>query len=182
MAVKHEVVDQLVGNAHGNLDVVRQVLDEHPELVEARAEWGESALEAASQMGRKDIAALLIERGAEPDFFAHCMLGDVEAVRAALDADPGLARAAGVHELAPLYFAARGDELEVAELLLERGADVNQAVEAGAPVHAAAANGSAELVRRYLAAGADPLVRDYDGRTAREVAEAAGRRDLLDLL
>lgn len=182
MEDRQAVVDQLVGNAHGAPDVVRSILDENPDLVEARATWGESALEAASQMGRKDIARLLIERGAQPDFFAAVMLGDLERVRAALDREPELAHASGVHELAPLYFAAAGDELEMAELLFERGADVNQASPAGAPIHAAVMWGRFALVRRYLEAGADPALRDFENRAAKELAESVKRPEIAALL
>ena len=175
------IVDQLVGNSHGAFDVVRALLEEHPDLVERRSAWGESPLEAATQMGRKDIAALLMDKGAQPDFFAYCMLGDLERAGAELDAHPELATARGVHELAPLYFAAMGDNPEMVDLLLARGADVNAASGAGAPIHAAAMRGRSEIVKRLLEAGADPNARDYEGRTARQAAEAAHRPGIAQL-
>jgi ankyrin repeat protein len=67
------------------------------------------------------------------------------------------------------------------ELLLSRGADVNLASGAGAPIHAAAMKGRSEIVNRLLAAGADPLARDYEGRTARQAAEAATRPGIAQL-
>lgn len=181
MAEEQELVDQLVGNSHGAFEVVRDLLEQHPELATRRATWGESPLEAATQMGRKDIAALLMDKGAEPDFYTYCMLGDVAAVRALLDATPDLVGTRGVHELAPLYFAAMGDNPEMVDLLLERGADVNAASPAGAPIHAAAMRGRSEIVRKLLGAGADPAVRDYEGRNARQVAEAAHRPGVAQL-
>jgi hypothetical protein len=53
------------------------------------------------------------------------VLGNTDLVRSELAADPGLARARGVHDLPALYFAAIGRQPVVAELLLEAGADVN---------------------------------------------------------
>jgi ankyrin repeat protein len=182
MGDRQAVVDELVGNSHGAIDVVRGILDRHPDLVSARSSWGESPLQAASQMGRKDILALLIERGAETDFHSAIVLGDLQRVREELSRDPDLAVRAGVHDLAPLYFAAAGDNLEMAELLLERGADVTQGSPAGSPIHAAVMWGGPELVTRYLEAGADPSARDHENRTARELADAVGRQDIAALL
>ncbi|HKT82991.1 MAG TPA: hypothetical protein VJQ84_04055 [Solirubrobacterales bacterium] len=182
MEDRQAVVDQLVGNSHGDIDVVRTILDQHPDLVEERATWGESPLDAAAQMGRKDIAKLLMERGAKPDFFALVMLGELERVREELDRDPELIHGRGVHELSPLYFAAAGDHPELAELLLERGADVNQGSPAAYPIHAAVMWARVSLVQRYLAAGADPGVRDFENRTARELAESVKRPEVAGLL
>ena len=181
VAQDQELVDQLVGNAHGAFEVVRDILEEHPELATRRATWGESPLEAATQMGRKDIAALLIDRGAEPDFYAYCMLGDVAAAGKLLEGSPDLVSTQGVHGLSPLYFAAMGDNPEMVELLLQRGADVNAGAPGGAPIHAAAMRGRSEIVRRLLAAGADASARDYEGRNARQVAEAVHRPGIAQL-
>lgn len=182
MEDRQAVVDQLVGNSHGAIELVRSILDAHPDLVEARATWGESPVEAASQMGRKDILELLIERGAQADFFAAIVLGDLERVRGDLDAEPDLARSHGVHDLAPLYFAAAGDQPEIADLLIERGADVNQPSAAGWPIHAAVMWARPALAQRYLVAGADLEARDFENRSARELATRVNRPEIDALL
>ena len=60
-------VQGFVANAHGDLDVVRSLLDQEPALVNAAWDWGggdwETGLGAAAHMGRRDIATLLLERG-----------------------------------------------------------------------------------------------------------------------
>ena len=57
---------ELVANAHGDLDAVREALDVHPTLVNAAWDWGggdwETALGAAAHVGRRDIAELLLGR------------------------------------------------------------------------------------------------------------------------
>src|SRR5882762_7083648 len=120
--VEQAVVQELVGNAHGNLVRVRELLDAYPAALNLRAPWNETAVEAATQMGNKPILDLLIARGAPVDFFTACVLGRVEQVAAELAHDPNCTNARGVHELPALYFAAIGANLAIAELMLAAGA------------------------------------------------------------
>jgi ankyrin repeat protein len=179
--IEQSVVEDLVGNAHGNLARVREILDAHPDALNQRAPWNETAVEAATQMGNKPILELLIARGAPVDFFTACVLGRVEEVAADLAADPSRAGARGVHDLPALYFAAIGGSLAVAEGLLAAGADVNARAESAAAIHGAVMGGSAEMIRLLLERGADASLPDYQGRGARKLAEDMGRQDLADL-
>jgi ankyrin repeat protein len=179
--VEPAVVEELVGNAHGNLARVGELLDAHPAALDMRAPWNETAVEAATQMGNVPILELLIDRGAPVDFFTACVLGRTEQVKDQLAADPGLATARGVHELPTLYFAAIGGHLPIAERLLTAGADVNARCESAAPIHGAVMGGSADMVRLLLKNGADASVPDYQGRGARKLAEDIGRADLVEL-
>jgi ankyrin repeat protein len=175
------VVEELVGNAHGNLARVRELLDIHPAALNLRAPWNETAIEAATQMGDKPIIELLIGRGAPVDFFTACVLGRMDEVEAELEADPSRVNARGVHDLPALYFAAIGGDLEIAKRLLEGGADVNTKAESAAPIHGAVMGGSAAMVRLLLEHGADPSQPDYKGRGARQLAEDMGRPAVADL-
>src|SRR6185437_3311389 len=87
-----ELVRDFVSKAHGDLDQVRGLLGEHPELANAAWDWGggdwETALGAAAHMGRRDIALHLLEREARMDIFAAAMLGHLDIVRAMLEARP----------------------------------------------------------------------------------------------
>ena len=175
------VVEELVGNAHGNLARVRELLDVHPAALNLKAPWNETAIEAATQMGDKPIIELLIGRGAPVDFFTACVLGRRDEVVAALDADASRVNARGVHDLPALYFAAIGGDLEIAKRLLEGGADVNAKAESAAPIHGAVMGGSAAMVRLLLEHGANPSLPDYKGRGARQLAEDMGRPALAAL-
>ena len=175
------VVEELVGNAHGNLPRVRELLDVHPAALNLKAPWNETAIEAATQMGDKPIIELLIGRGAPVDFFTACVLGRMDDVKAELEADPSRVNARGVHDLPALYFAAIGGDLEIAKRLLEGGADVNAKAEAAAPIHGAVMGGSAAMVRLLLEHGADPSLPDYKGRGARKLADDMGRPALAAL-
>jgi ankyrin repeat protein len=179
--VEAAVVEELVGNAHGNLARVRELLDQHPAALKMRAPWNETAVEAATQMGNQPILELLIERGAPVDFFTACVLGRVEMVDAELAADRGRASARGVHDLPALYFAAIGGNLAIAEHLLASGADINARCESAAPIHGAVMGGSADMVRLLLKNGADASLPDYQGRSASRLAEDLGRPELVAL-
>ena len=179
--VEQSVVEDLVGNAHGNLVRVREILDAHPDALNLRAPWNETAIEAATQMGNKPILDFLIARGAPVDFFTACVLGRLDAVAAEMAADTTRAGARGVHDLPALYFAAIGGSLAVAESLLDAGEDVNARAESAAPIHGAVMGGSAEMIKLLLDRGADPSLPDYMGRGARKLAEDMSRNDLAEL-
>jgi hypothetical protein len=107
-------VEAFVGNAHGDNEAVRRALSGLPALVNAGWDWGggdwETALGAASHMGRRDIAELLIAAGARIDVFAAAMLGHVALVEAFLDAHPQLIDARGPHGIPLAAHAAMGGE------------------------------------------------------------------------
>ncbi len=175
------IVDDCVGNAHGNLARVRELVDRHPQVVNARATWNETPIQAAAQVGNRAIIDFLLERGAPVDFFTACVLGRADEVRAELAANPARATDRGVHDLPSLYFAALGGRPDVAELLLANGARVNDRCQAAAPIHAAVIGRSAKMVSWLLDHGADPGVPDHEGRNARALAEAIQRPDLAAL-
>jgi hypothetical protein len=122
-ALDPELVNEFVLKAHSDLDVVKRLLEQEPALLNAAWDWGggdwETALGAASHVGRRDIAENLLERGARMDVFAAVMLGEVEVVRAMLDAQPSLRDARGPHGIPLVAHAEAGGEQarDVLELL-----------------------------------------------------------------
>lgn len=108
------LVQEFVGNAHGNLERVRELLAQEPALVNATWDWGggdfETALGASAHMGRKDIANFLLEHGARLDIFAAAMLGQLEIVKAALTAYPEALHTPGPHGIPLIVHAQQGGE------------------------------------------------------------------------
>jgi hypothetical protein len=102
---------------------VKQLLEQEPAIVNAAWDWGggdwETGLGAAAHVGRRDIAEYLLEHGARMDVFAAAMLGEVEIVRAMLEAQPQLRTARGPHGIPLVSHAqAGGDQArEVLDLL-----------------------------------------------------------------
>lgn len=118
-----ELVAEFVLKAHGDLGVVKQLVEQEPAIVNAAWDWGagdwETGLGAAAHVGRRDIAEYLLEHGARMDVFAAAMLGEVGIVRAMLDAQPELRNARGPHGISLVAHAEAGGEQaqEVLDLL-----------------------------------------------------------------
>ena len=84
----------------------------------------------------------------------------------------------------PLFHAATYGYVEIAQKLIDQGADVNTGVQAGAvtPLTVAALNGSASLVALLLSKGAQVNTRDASGSTALTEAVRKGDAEVLRLL
>ena len=95
------MVQDFVIFGHMDLDMVKKLLDREPGLLNAAMDWGggdwETALGAASHMGRHDIAEFLLGRGARIDIFCAAMTGQLDAVKACLTLEPKLIDAMGPH-------------------------------------------------------------------------------------
>ena len=120
-ALDSKLVEEFVGNSHGNFARVKELLEQEPALVNATWDWGggdfETALGAAAHMGNKQIANYLLEHGARLDIFAAAMLDKVEVVKAALISYPEAVNTPGPHGI-PLYVHAEaGDAKSVLEYL-----------------------------------------------------------------
>jgi hypothetical protein len=109
-----ELVRETVGASHANLAKVRELVTAYPELAKSSWDWGfgdwESPLEAASHTGQREIALFLMEHGARPSLFTFAMLGNLEAVKAALAAHPEQIKTPGPHGLTLLHHAEVGGE------------------------------------------------------------------------
>jgi hypothetical protein len=114
LALEAKLVQEFVGNAHGDLNRVKELLAEEPGLINATWDWGggdfETALGAAAHMGRRDIAEFLLENGARLDLFAAAMLGQLDIVQAALTAYPGAVKTPGPHGIPLIAHAQAGGE------------------------------------------------------------------------
>jgi ankyrin repeat protein len=119
-AIDTALVFEMVAKAHGDLDRVTELLAQEPGLINATWDWGggdfETALGAASHMGRKDIANFLLEHGARLDIFAAAMLGKLEIVKAALTAYPEALNIPGPHDIPLIAHAQQGGTDAVAVL------------------------------------------------------------------
>lgn len=115
--INRQLVQDFVIYAHSDLEMTKKLLDKEPALINAFMDWGggdwESGLGGASHLGRKDIVAFLLERGARIDIFCAAMMGQLDAVKAFLTLQPKLIDAKGPHGFT-LHFHAKvgGKEAE----------------------------------------------------------------------
>ena len=112
---KLETVKEFVIAGHGKLDRVKQMLEEYPNLLYCRYDWGngdfEEALEGAGHVGNKEIAQYLIEKGARPNIYVLTMLGETAIVKSILEKYPSLLNGRGPHGLSLLHHAKAGGEV-----------------------------------------------------------------------
>lgn len=121
-----ELVRDFVIAAHGNLEKTRELLERQPALVNATWDWGggdwETALGGAAHVGNREIAELLLSRGARMDIFCAAMLGRIAIVRAFLADDPKIIDLKGPHGIPLIRHALAGKQDAVVELLKSHGA------------------------------------------------------------
>src|SRR5439155_18422465 len=96
----------------GNVKRLRELVDAHPALARAAYDWGfgdwEDCLGAASHVGNREIAEYLIGLGARPTLYSATMLGQLDAVKAFVAAQPGCQRIPGPHSISLLAHAKAG--------------------------------------------------------------------------
>ena len=177
-----QLVDELVGNAHGNIERVQQILGAHPELVNAAASWGETPIQAAAQMGDRAMTEYLLSLGAPLDICTAAMLGRGDVVDEMLAADPAQAQATGAHGLPVMYYPVPHAERTIAESLLAAGADVNAGDGMATPLHAAVSFNQPAMARWLLDHGAMADTKDYNGKTPLELAQEKGLGNLAGIL
>jgi hypothetical protein len=115
------VVREMVGVAHGNVARVKELVSARPALARAAWEWGygdwETALGAASHVGNREIARILLDNGAHPTIFSAAMIGELDVVKAFIAASPGIQRTRGPHGITLLAHARAGGHAETIKYL-----------------------------------------------------------------
>jgi ankyrin repeat protein len=170
----------------GDRDAVVAALDADPSLPSARDDKGVSAVLTAAYHGRRELAELLAARGADLSPFERVVVGDLDGVRALLDADPAWATRLTADGWTLLHGAAFFNRPELLRMLLERGADplvVSTNALANHPLHAALAGRLGEDgVALLLDHGADVNARQHGGYTALHAAAMHGDGGMVALL
>ena len=118
----------------GRVDRVRELLERDAGLTTRRSSDGFTVLHYAAFFGTPDVAAVLLEHGADPGAVADNEM-----------------------RVQPLHSAAAVSATETARLLLDAGADPNARQEGGfRPIDAAVQSGNDELYALLVERGAEP--------------------------
>jgi len=140
----------------GQVDRLRDRLDEDPARATAFAADGFTALHLAAFFGQVEAARTLLETSASVSVYGRNDFANQ-----------------------PLHAAAAGRHVDLCRLLLAAGADVNATQHGGyTPLHEAAGSGDLELAELFLSAGANPLAPTDTGATPDVLAAAADHHDL----
>lgn len=173
----------------GQTELARRLLDLGVSAEARTEEW--TAVEAALAMNDAAMRRLLLERGAtapsaDPatlgrDLLAAARRGDVAAVTMLVDAGADINWRGSRDDAKPaLFVAVEHDRVDVLQLLIARGADVNRREKFFhthvTPLMTAALEGSENTARVLIAAGADVHYVDERGTTALSIAE--GQREV----
>jgi ankyrin repeat protein/uncharacterized glyoxalase superfamily protein PhnB len=156
--------------AHGHLETVRALLDGGGEVlgigdvheldVIGWATFYRAPGDDPAQMdaSRRDLVALLLERGARHHIFSAMSVGDLDLIRTLVEQNPdALDRRMSRFEggQTPLHFAISRKLYDILDLLIELGADLEAADKSGQTALAVAMlRGDHEAMRRLHAAGA----------------------------
>ena len=132
--------------ATGRTARVRELLNKNPRLVKAYSPDGWTALHL--NFGNLEIVKLLLDRGSEINAVSR-----------------------NAFSATPLQGAAAFNKIDLARLLIARGANVNCcAAEGGSPLHEAAASGQIEFAKLLLDHEANINARDDNRRTPLAIA------------
>jgi hypothetical protein len=127
-SMNDNMVSSIVGASHGNFDKVKELVNSRSELAGASWDWGfgdwETALGAASHVGRRDIAEYLISNGARPDIFTYTMMGMLKSVQEIIETIPEIQSHNGPHGITLLQHAK--NRLEDKNILAADAANVNK--------------------------------------------------------
>ena len=158
-----------------------------------RKDWyGYTPLHYAVRNGNVKMARLLMDKGGSIDLFIAAGIGDVRRVRSILARQGRVNQADGLGYTA-LHWAAQGGYVDVAKLLIAKGANID--AKTGykmTPLHSALCGrllmgnrdleDRLEVARMLILAGADINARDNFGRTALAWADFRGYIGFADFI
>ena len=120
-----KLVKDFVVAGHKDLGLVKEMLNDYPNLIYCRYDWGngdfEEAIEGAGHLGNKEIANYLITSGARVNLFVLTMLGKSDLVIPTLEAYPELVFANGPHGFTLLHHAKIGGSDDMYDYLVDKG-------------------------------------------------------------
>jgi ankyrin repeat protein len=169
----------------GDEKTVRALLDADPSLAGAKDEKGQSPILAAIYRAQGAIRDLLLARGVSLELHEAAAAGQLERAKEIVGANPALARSYSPDGFPVFALGAAFGHRNVAEYLLEKGADVNAAATNGTGYTAltgAVTSGHEDVVAWLLANGAHANYRYGPGYSPLHAAAAGGHLEIVKML
>ncbi|CAH8571969.1 unnamed protein product [Schistosoma turkestanicum] len=170
-----------------HVEVVQYLLDKSANQA-LSTEDGFTPLAVALQQGHDRVITLLLERDSRgkcrlPALHIAAKKDDVHAAKLLLNNSEINVDHTSASGFTPLHIAAHYGNVNMAKLLIERGANINyQAKNSITPLHVAAKWGKNEVVGELILAGAEINARTRDGLTPLHCASRACQIDTVEYL
>ena len=182
-SLSNDIVREFVIAGHGNLEKVRKMLEENPELLNASYAWSETdyetAIQGAAQVGSATIATYLLERGAPLEICTAAMLGRKDEVERRISDRSDSINSKGAHGIPLLPHAAWSGDLELVQFLFRNGAKTGSS----SALHNAVTRGYYHLVV-WLVENASPDLnsKNFQGKSPLSVAIERKHETIAQLL
>jgi len=149
--------------AAGDAGRVREIVGRDRAQANAIAPDGFSPLGLAAFFKRRDVVRYLLEAGADPRPASR--QGGFTALHSAVATDAGKV------------------DIEIVRMLVDKGADPNAKAQSGStPLHTVAFTGDRASLDLLLEHGADPTIKNDDGKRAADIAGERRHQEIADLL
>jgi uncharacterized protein len=168
----------------GDLERVKEMISADPRLVDAQTGTGDSAVLTAVYHRHKEIANLLVARGATLTLGEACAAGERERAERLLEEGADV-NAYTPDGWTPIHLAAFFGHAKVAELLLACGANVTAVSKnptGNTPLHAALAGSHPIVAGLLIGSGADVNAADSAGWRPLHLAAANNNLDAIKAL
>jgi uncharacterized protein len=182
-SLSNDVVREFVIAGHENLEKVRNMLEQNPQLLNASYAWSETdhetAIQGAAQVGSATVATYLLERGAPLEICTAAMLGQSDEVERRIKDKPDNINSKGAHGIPLLPHAAWSGDVELVQFLFRNGAKAGSS----SALHNAVTRGYYDLVV-WLVENASPDLssKNFQGKSPLSVAIERNQEAIAQLL
>ncbi|KAL1298547.1 hypothetical protein HN51_042881 [Arachis hypogaea] len=179
----------------GDLDIVKILMEAHPELSMTVDQSNTTALHTAATQGHVEIVKLLLEAGkglatiaksnGKTALHSAARNGHVAVVKVLLEQDREIATRIDKKRQTALHMAVKGQNLEVVEELIKGDPSTINFVDnkGNTPLHIASRKGRAQIVKKLLEQKeTNKKVVNRSGETALDTAEKMGNHDVKNIL
>ncbi|PRQ33863.1 putative ankyrin repeat-containing protein [Rosa chinensis] len=179
----------------GDMDVLKILMDAHPELTMTVDLSNTTALHTAANQGHIEVVNFLLEAGSSLATIARsngktalhsaARNGHLEVMKALLEKEPGIATRTDKKGQTALHMAAKGQNLEVVELLINADSALINMCDnkENTALHIATRKGRIEIVKMLLQhSETEVKTINKSAETALDTAEKTGNSDIKALL